>query len=91
MFMILSSDPILPSNVRKVLIERNNQYRTYELREILPDGSEKTYYIPNRNGKKTMHYHEEFINGQWIYRDVIPFDAYAQFVADILIPCQQSI
>lgn len=67
--VITDSTPILPPNVIKVPFDGNKQYKVFLLREVLPDGTRKKFEIIDSNGNKTDMYHEEFVNGRWIYRE----------------------
>lgn len=83
--IITDSTPILPPNVVKVPFDGNKQYKVFLLREVLPDGTRKKFEIIDSNGNKTDVYHEEFVNGRWIYREEIPHDAFVKYVGDVKI------
>ena len=72
----------LSKNVKKRLFESNNKYRTYFLEIINTNQLEYTgmkpeyYNIKKKDGSTTPFYHEQLINGKWVYVEEIPQNAY---------------
>lgn len=80
---VINDAPILPPNIIKVPFDGNKQYRIFLLKEVLPDGSQNRFYITDSKGNKTDSYREEFVNGKWIYREEIPYNAFVKYFSNI--------
>lgn len=85
MQIIVAQEQVLPNNIVKHLFESNKQYRVYFLQQKEDEGTAKYFYYKNNNGKLTCFYYEEFLNGRWVYRDEIPYDAFVKYNAAIRI------
>ena len=76
-------EPILPDDVTKVLFDGSSQYKIYFLQKKDKTGTTRNYYFLNSKGQKTCYYYEEFVNGNWIYREEIPNNAFCEVVAEV--------
>lgn len=87
MQIIVAQAPILPPDIIKTLVEENNQYREYWLqRKKDKENNTGVYYrYINSNGESTQRYFEEYLNGRWVYREEIPYDAFLKFAGKIKI------